>query len=724
MSEEEIKIWRSSRGAYKGHCTQDFKRAEKLITSEPPDQAELEALVDRLKRRAEEIARMDAKIVMSLETEEDIQLHTETALSFQDDVSYCIVSYHTTTTRNLQRQTKTPRPCTYCAGTHRPEKCAKIKTVEERRSLLQRQQRCLNCLGLNHTKIQCFSKGRCTKCKKKHHTSICNENQENTTQSVSSQLKEDKGPKNDHLSVDSVSKNRTHMGATHVLPSKAHILMQSAVTKISGKNKQYYQARILFDTGSQRTFITQEMKHKLKLGTMGSELLDVTTFGTLQGRRKTYDLVALTLSTEVENIKITALVTPVICPPLSAKVKNLQIPPELQGQNLFHEPLQSLQMEIVTNKIPEEIRYSIFRADPSADSSLDRLRIAMRQEIETREKGHMSSPKPTTEDEVLVPTVGALLTGTQQRRHGTYNGKQKTPRPCTYCAGTHRPEKCDKIKTVEERRSLLQRQQRCLNCLGLNHTKIQCFSKGRCMKCKKKHHTSICDENQENTTQSASSQIKDDKGLKNDQLSADSVSKNRTHMGATHVLPSEAHILIGNNKKYYQARILFDTGSQRTFITQEMKHKLKLGTMGSELLDVTTFEVENIKITALVTRYLSTTIGKGLKLADPSHASENLKVDIIIGNDYYGQLITGKVIKTQNEALIAMESKFGWLLSAKQTRSTSKLQFEQEQTEQLTKQSKQERPSTYNEDHNWYQMCFIWKKTGYVKFYVDGKLIR
>ena len=88
MSEEEIKKWRSIRGAYKGHCTQDFKRAEKLITSETPDQAELEALVDRLTRRAEEIARMDAKIVMSLETEEDIQLDTETALSFQDDISY------------------------------------------------------------------------------------------------------------------------------------------------------------------------------------------------------------------------------------------------------------------------------------------------------------------------------------------------------------------------------------------------------------------------------------------------------------------------------------------------------------------------------------------------------------------------------------------------------------------------------------------------------------
>ena len=80
------------------------------------------------------------------------------------------------------------------------------------------------------------------------------------------------------------------MGATHVLPSKAHILMQSDITKISGNNKTYNQARILFDTGSQRTFITQEMKHKLTLGTMGSELLDVTTFGTLQGSTSTHPI--------------------------------------------------------------------------------------------------------------------------------------------------------------------------------------------------------------------------------------------------------------------------------------------------------------------------------------------------------------------------------------------------------------------------------------------------
>ena len=44
-------------------------------------------------------------------------------------------------------------------------------------------------------------------------------------------------------------------------------------------------------------------------------------------------------------------------------------------------------------------------------------------------------------------------------------------------------------------------------------------------------------------------------------------------------------------------------------------------------------------------------------------SSQNIDVDIINGNDYYGQLITGKIIKIENEALIAIESKFGWLLS-------------------------------------------------------------
>ena len=113
-----------------------------------------------------------------------------------------------------------------------------------------------------------------------------------------------------------------------------------------------------------------------------------------------------------------------------------------------------------------------------------------------------------------------------------------------------------------------------------------------------------------------------------------------------------------------------------------MKHKVELKTMGKALLDVTTFrsyqstrktydivsfspptEKENIKIKVLVTPIICPPLSvmmrnlkmppelKGLKLADRFQSSENLYVDIIIGNDNYGQLITGKIIKTAKKGL-------------------------------------------------------------------------
>ena len=92
------------------------------------------------------------------------------------------------------------------------------------------------------------------------------------------------------------------------------------------------------------------MKDKLELKTMGKELLHLTTFGSFRSTRKTYDIVLFSLSTETEpNIKIKALVTPIICPPLSDKMKKLKMPPELKGLKLA-ESLQSsenLDVEII-----------------------------------------------------------------------------------------------------------------------------------------------------------------------------------------------------------------------------------------------------------------------------------------------------------------------------------------------------------------------------------------
>ena len=51
---------------------------------------------------------------------------------------------------------------------------------------------------------------------------------------------------------------------------------------------------------------------------------------------------------------------------------------------------------------------------------------------------------------------------------------------------------------------------------------------------------------------------------------------------------------------------------------------------------------------------------QGLSVADPVRMRGPLEIDIIIGNNYYGSLVTGEIIK--GDGPMAMNSKFGWLL--------------------------------------------------------------
>ena len=80
----------------------------------------------------------------------------------------------------------------------------------------------------------------------------------------------------------------------------------------------------------------------------------------------------------------------------------------------------SLLIPILLKKIPGDVGCLVFRADPLADSSLDRLKVAIRQEIETREKSRISSLEDSTsvatDEEVFVPTAGALLTNAQENK--------------------------------------------------------------------------------------------------------------------------------------------------------------------------------------------------------------------------------------------------------------------------------------------------------------------
>ena len=152
-----------------------------------------------------------------------------------------------------------------------------------------------------------------------------------------------------------------------------------------------------------------------------------------------------------------------------------------------------------------------------------------------------------------------------------------------------------------------------------------------------------------------------------------------------------AIVRLKENTAQLTVRAMFDTGSQRTFITQNLKEKLELKSTRKENINLTTFGSSNsvkksldvvtihvltdkqqIQLNALVTNYLSPiprlNIGRrvqlpselqGLHLADPLNSKNDLNVDILIGNDNFAKLITGNMKKSEDDCLIATESKMG-----------------------------------------------------------------
>ena len=133
--------------------------------------------------------------------------------------------------------------------------------------------------------------------------------------------------------------------------------------------------------------------------------------------------------------------------------------------------------------------------------------------------------------------------------------------------------------------------------------------------------------------------------------------------------------------KTLQARLIFDSGSQRSYITSATRDKpnlpivrrdtLKINAFGSKNEDITSCDMvqfqldtergHKLNLSAYVVPLICSHLS-GLKLADSANDGEEFDLDILIGSDYYWQLVTGHVIHG-NDGPTAMHTKLGWVLS-------------------------------------------------------------
>lgn len=357
----------------------------------------------------------------------------------------------------------------------------------------------------------------------------------------------------------------------------------------------------------------------------------------------------------------------------------------------------SLLSSVLMNKLPQELRLIISRQVREEEWTLDGIMEITEREITARERALSNSCQPSRRSMREPLTASTLFSS------GSVNPK------CSYCRQSHSSSSCKTVVNAAERKQILRRTGRCFICLRKNHMSRDCRSAVKCAKCNGRHHVSICSGGQNGMPETNPAPEKN--ASNPGQLTASSVQANQPNVHAptsttmycvdagTPVLLQTAQASvykIDNPGKSRRVRIIFDSGSQRSYITDRVKNQLLLQPIRTETMLIKTFgaENQNNKACEVVELGVHLRNGRGLnmsflsvplicepissqpiafatdiykqfaslELADYSHGDKGLEVDILVGSDQYWKLVTGEVIH-QHDGPTAIHTRLGWVLS-------------------------------------------------------------
>ena len=149
---------------------------------------------------------------------------------------------------------------------------------------------------------------------------------------------------------------------------------------------------------------------------------------------------------------------------------------------------------VVLEKMPGEIRKQLARENGVNDWVLADLRRAINREIGIMEAG-TTHTEPVFDDYAITASFHTTAKPGQRAQPGPRpsNG-EKVPRAvikCAYCDGGHRSGDCAIYTDADSRLKVVKEKGLCFNCLA-KHPVAKFSSSNRCLKCKRKHHTTIC----------------------------------------------------------------------------------------------------------------------------------------------------------------------------------------------------------------------------------------
>lgn len=339
----------------------------------------------------------------------------------------------------------------------------------------------------------------------------------------------------------------------------------------------------------------------------------------------------------------------------------------------------------------------------SSEKRLDALMKFLKREVKGEERIKMIKGNVSSDDGGKEPFG---IRRTRSSKHGWNTKDVKTNIPtaqslyaeittCIFCGkSNHNSQDCCKATTMtlEDRNKKVTEAKACFRCLKKSHSFKKCRAAVKCVICYKNHHAIMCNERSKlcNTNE-------DPKKIEDVQVSGEPSVSNASHVRQEGmVLMKTIQVLInGKNGDTLKARLLFDEGSNRSYIKTSVAEKLKCPIVEEFKLQTTVFggnttpmkkkvrydvELQSLnkrysKILCLINEdricgncpkipygpWMSELKAQNIHVND-TDVSEDPEIQILIGSNMWSHLMTGRTFKLIC-GLIAVESVFGWTLS-------------------------------------------------------------
>ena len=362
---------------------------------------------------------------------------------------------------------------------------------------------------------------------------------------------------------------------------------------------------------------------------------------------------------------------------------------------------------ILLSKLPPDLRLIVSRKVQAEDLNMESILELFEQELLARERAinpvqqhgrRAQSLSQNYEPSQARSSTSAFIATTQR-----FSGKTN----CAFCHGSHPSVTCESVTDIEGRKRILRNSGRCYNCLRKNHLSRNCHSSSKCSNCQGRHHTSICEKG---TPLKGVSTTKEFSRLDPEapSFTTNTTTNTLCSTQGRAILLQTARTVAYNPAKPKMAttvRILFDSGSQRSYLSRRLMDQLQLEPTGGQTVSIATFGAaqERTQVCPIVF------VGIGLKgypnaflslhvvpticepissqpitasaeshahllkldLADSADGASCLPVDILVGCDYYWELVTGGICRGE-QGPTAIHTKLGWVLSGPmQSRSES-----------------------------------------------------